>query len=46
VLGWLPTWLLMRTRLWTYRRRLDAFERTRTSTVEAVPAGSDEEPVE
>ena len=46
VLGWLPTWLLMRTRLWTYRRRLDAFERTRASTVEAAPVGSDEEPVE
>ena len=46
VLGWLPTWLLMRTRLWTYRRRLDAFERTRTSTVEAAPVGNDEEPAE
>ena len=46
VLGWLPTWLLMRTRLWTYRRRLDAFERARASTVEAAPVGNDEEPAE
>ena len=45
-LGFLPTWLLMRTRLWTYRRRLDAFERTRASTVAAAPVGNEEEPAE
>jgi uncharacterized integral membrane protein len=30
-LGWLPTWLLMRTRLWSRRRRIDALERTQAS---------------
>lgn len=39
LLGFLPTWLLMRTRIWSYRRRLEALERSRavpipTSAVE------------
>ena len=42
VLGWLPTWLLMRTRLWSYRRRIDAFERTRASSVAAAPVAKEE----
>jgi lipopolysaccharide assembly protein A len=45
LLGFLPTWLLMRTRLWTYRRRLDAFERTRASTAAAAIPAEDGEPV-
>jgi lipopolysaccharide assembly protein A len=36
LLGFLPTWLLMRTRLWSHRRRLDALERTRASTAAAA----------
>jgi putative membrane protein len=43
VLGWLPTWLLLRTRLWSYRRRIDAFERTRASSVAAAPGADEEE---
>jgi len=31
LIGFLPTWLIMRARLWTHRRRLDALERTRAS---------------
>jgi uncharacterized integral membrane protein len=27
LLGWLPTWLWMRTRIWSHRRRIDALER-------------------
>jgi putative membrane protein len=45
LLGFLPTWLLMRTRLWSYRRRLDAFERTRAAAPVASapdPDGPDE----
>ena len=38
LLGFLPTWLLMRTRLWSYRRRLDALERARAPAVAAAPA--------
>jgi uncharacterized integral membrane protein len=28
LLGWLPTWLWMRTRIWGQRRRIDALERS------------------
>ena len=44
LLGFLPTWLIMRGRLWSYRRRLDALERTRASSAVAPPA-EDPEPV-
>ena len=44
VLGWLPTWLTMRTRLWSYRRRIDAFERTRASSVAAAPVPEEDLP--
>jgi putative membrane protein len=27
LLGWLPTWLLMRTRVWGHRRKIEALER-------------------
>lgn len=47
LLGFLPTWLLMRTRVWTYRRRVEALERTRTSAVALEAATADQsEPVE
>jgi uncharacterized integral membrane protein len=39
LLGWLPTWLVMRARLWTVRRRLEALDRQRT--VETAPAATD-----
>ena len=32
LLGFLPTWLVMRTRLWSHRRRVDALERMRAVT--------------
>jgi lipopolysaccharide assembly protein A len=37
--GFLPTWLTMRAKLWSYRRRLDALERTRAPV---APAETDE----
>jgi len=46
LLGFIPTWLIMRARLWSYRRRLDALERTRASTVAASPDGEQEEAAE
>jgi uncharacterized integral membrane protein len=46
LLGFLPTWLWMRTRLWTYRRRVDALERSRTAPVSGLPVTEDEEVVE
>jgi uncharacterized integral membrane protein len=44
VLGFLPTWLVMRARSWSFRRRLEALERQR---VTAEPGATDTaEPVE
>ncbi|MES2136967.1 MAG: lipopolysaccharide assembly protein LapA domain-containing protein [Pseudomonadota bacterium] len=40
LLGFLPTWLVMRARLWSCRRRLEALERNRVS---ALPPQPDEE---
>jgi uncharacterized integral membrane protein len=31
LLGFLPTWLIMRARIWTMRRRLEAADRQRVS---------------
>jgi uncharacterized integral membrane protein len=41
LLGFLPTWSLMRARIWSHRRRIEAMERSRASTMQAdeVPAG-------
>ena len=36
LVGWLPTWLIMRARLWTLRRRIEAFERQQAPAVPAV----------
>jgi lipopolysaccharide assembly protein A len=36
LIGLLPTWLIMRTRLWALRRRLEAIERDRVAT---LPSG-------
>lgn len=44
LLGFLPTWLTMRTRLWSQRRRLDAAERTRVSTEPPVEVEDEAEP--
>lgn len=37
LIGWLPTWLIMRARLWTMKRRIEAMDRQH---VVAVPAAS------
>ena len=44
LLGFLPTYLLMRTRIWTHRRKLQAFERSRGST-SSMSAHDDDEAV-
>ena len=31
MLGWLPTWLIMRARTWSLNRRLEALERNRVT---------------
>jgi lipopolysaccharide assembly protein A len=37
LLGLLPTWLVMRARLWSLKRRHEAHERQRATTAEAPP---------
>ena len=43
LLGWLPTWLVMRARLWNLQRRVDAFERNQATVLTAAPAVESEE---
>jgi len=43
LLGFVPTWLIMRTRLWSNRRRLEALERRSSPATATEPAA--EEPV-
>ena len=46
VLGWLPTWLILRTRIWSLRRRFDAMERNRVASLQTETATADEaEPI-
>jgi uncharacterized integral membrane protein len=40
LLGFLPTWLLMRTRIWSHRRKVEALERSHAATTPA-PAHDD-----
>jgi putative membrane protein len=42
LLGFLPTWLMMRARIWSHRRRIDAMERNRLSSMPADVAAADE----
>ena len=41
MLGFLPTWLVMRARVWSFRRRLEALDRQRGPTA-SEPATADE----
>ena len=44
LLGFLPTWLLMRTRVWSHRRKVEALERSRAATAAgAGPSDADED---
>ena len=46
LIGWLPTWLILRARIWSMQRRVDAMERNRLSSLPADGAVADEpEPV-
>jgi uncharacterized integral membrane protein len=46
LLGFLPTWLWMRAKLWTYRRRIDALERSRAPPISAAAVAEHEEVAE
>jgi len=33
LIGWLPTWLMMRARVWTLKRRVEALDRNRLAAM-------------
>ena len=33
LIGFLPTWLILRARVWSHRRRIDAMERNRVASL-------------
>ena len=37
LVGWLPTWLIMRARLWGMQRRVEAYERNQATVLAAAP---------
>jgi uncharacterized integral membrane protein len=43
LIGFLPTWLILRARIWSHRRRIDAMERNRVAALQTDP-GVEEEP--
>ena len=46
LIGFLPTWLISRARLWSHRRRIDAMERNRLASLPPENATADDaEPV-
>ena len=42
-IGFAPTWSLMRTRVWSHRRRIEAMERNRLSSLPPEAADADVE---
>ena len=42
--GFLPTWLILRARIWSHRRRIEAMERNRLASLPTEPAADDGEP--
>jgi uncharacterized integral membrane protein len=46
LLAFLPTWIIMRARIWAQRRRLDAIERQHASVTPPLAVGAEDgEPV-
>lgn len=37
LIGFAPTWSLMRTRIWSHRRRMEAMERNRVASLPTEP---------
>jgi uncharacterized integral membrane protein len=44
LIGFLPTWLILRARIWSHRRRIEAMERNRLASLPPEPAADDGEP--
>lgn len=45
LLGFLPTWLMMRARIWQFRRRMESIERQRVSTSPGHATDEETEPM-
>lgn len=45
LLGWLPTWLILRARIWSLNRRIEALDRSRIEPVAVQPLPEEGEPV-
>ena len=45
LLGFLPTWLVMRARVWSHRRRIDAMERNRVAALPQDTRFEEPEPI-
>ena len=45
LIGFLPTWVILRARIWSQRRRIDAMERNRLASLPPEPATEEVEPV-
>ena len=45
LLGWLPTWLILRARVWSLKRRIEAFDRSRVEPVATRPLPDEGEAV-
>jgi uncharacterized integral membrane protein len=46
LLGFLPTWLILRARIWSLNRRVEALDRGRASSSVREPIPADDEVVE
>jgi lipopolysaccharide assembly protein A len=44
LLGLVPTWLILRARIWALDRRIEALDRNRASAVAGEPVREDSEP--
>jgi len=44
LLGWLPTWLIVRARLWSLQRRFEALERQHAPPIVASPTQNADDP--
>ena len=45
LIGFLPTWMIMRARIWSHQRRIDAMERNRLASLPADTPVPEEETV-
>ena len=45
LIGFLPTWLILRARIWSLQRRIDAFQRNRSASLPTAAPADEAEPV-